>query len=72
MSSTKLGMIDSIIDGEDDQGGIIEAIPKEIRRSYIGKYSEYCCCLMQKSIYHGLMTCTTVLLYKLFDKRKLL
>src|SRR3712207_4119346 len=30
MSSTKLGMIDSIIDGEDnDQGGIIEAIPKD-------------------------------------------
>jgi hypothetical protein len=29
MSSTKLGMMDSIIDGEDDQGGIIEAIPKE-------------------------------------------
>jgi hypothetical protein len=29
MSSTKLGMIDSIVDGEDnDQGGIIEAIPK--------------------------------------------
>ena len=29
MSSTKLGMIDSMIDGEDDQGGIIEAIPKD-------------------------------------------
>jgi Bacterial PH domain len=29
MSSTKLGMIDSLIDGEDDQGGIIEAIPKD-------------------------------------------
>jgi Bacterial PH domain/Short C-terminal domain len=29
MSSTKLGMIDSIVDGEDDQGGIIEAIPKD-------------------------------------------
>jgi hypothetical protein len=30
MSSTKLGMIDSIIDGEDnDQGGVIEAIPKD-------------------------------------------
>jgi hypothetical protein len=29
MSSTKLGMMDSIIDGEDDQGGIIEAIPKD-------------------------------------------
>ena len=29
MSSTKLGMTDSIIDGEDDQGGIIEAIPKD-------------------------------------------
>src|SRR5918995_6980940 len=29
MSSTKLGMIDSIVDGEDnDQGGVIEAIPK--------------------------------------------
>ncbi|HEX6647765.1 MAG TPA: PH domain-containing protein [Nitrososphaeraceae archaeon] len=29
MSSTKLGMMDSIIEGEDDQTGIIEAIPKE-------------------------------------------
>jgi hypothetical protein len=30
MSSTKLGMIDSIVDGEDnDQGGVIEAIPKD-------------------------------------------
>jgi hypothetical protein len=29
MSSTKLGMIDSLIDGEDDQGGVIEAIPKD-------------------------------------------
>jgi hypothetical protein len=29
MSSTRLGMIDSIVDGEDDQGGIIEAIPKD-------------------------------------------
>jgi hypothetical protein len=29
MSSTKLGMMDSIIDGEDDQGGLIEAIPKD-------------------------------------------
>jgi hypothetical protein len=30
MSSTKLGMIDSIVDDEDnDQGGIIEAIPKD-------------------------------------------
>ena len=29
MSSTKLGMMDSMIDGEDDQGGIIEAIPKD-------------------------------------------
>jgi hypothetical protein len=30
MSSTKLGMTDSIVDGEDnDQGGIIEAIPKD-------------------------------------------
>jgi hypothetical protein len=30
MSSTKLGMIDSIVDGEDnDQGGIIEAISKD-------------------------------------------
>jgi hypothetical protein len=29
MSSTKLGMMDSLIDGEDDQGGIIEAIPKD-------------------------------------------
>src|ERR671918_278645 len=29
LSSTKLGMMDSIIDGEDDQGGIIEAIPKD-------------------------------------------
>jgi hypothetical protein len=28
MSSTKLGMMDSLIDGEDDQGGIIEAISK--------------------------------------------
>jgi len=29
MSSTRLGMMDSIVDGEDnDQGGIIEAIPK--------------------------------------------
>ena len=28
MSSTKLGMIDSIVDGEDDQGGVIEAIAK--------------------------------------------
>jgi hypothetical protein len=27
MSSTKLGMMDSLIDGEDDQGGIVEAIP---------------------------------------------
>ena len=30
MSSTKLGMIDSIVDGEDnDQGAVIEAIPKD-------------------------------------------
>ncbi|HKI08891.1 MAG TPA: PH domain-containing protein [Nitrososphaeraceae archaeon] len=29
MSSTRLGMMDSMIDGEDDQGGIIEAIPKD-------------------------------------------
>jgi hypothetical protein len=29
MSSIKLGMMDSMIDGEDDQGGIIEAIPKD-------------------------------------------
>ena len=29
MSSTKLGMMDSIIEGEDDQRGIIEAIPKD-------------------------------------------
>jgi Bacterial PH domain/Short C-terminal domain len=29
VSSTKLGMMDSVIDGEDDQGGIIEAIPKD-------------------------------------------
>ena len=29
MSSTKLGMMDSIIEGEDDQTGIIEAIPKD-------------------------------------------
>jgi hypothetical protein len=29
VSSTKLGMMDSMIDGEDDQGGIIEAIPKD-------------------------------------------
>lgn len=29
MSSTKLGMMNSLIDGEDDQGGIIEAIPKD-------------------------------------------
>lgn len=29
VSSTKLGIMDSLIDGEDDQGGIIEAIPKD-------------------------------------------
>ncbi len=29
MSSTKLGMMDSIVDGEDDEGGVIEAIPKD-------------------------------------------
>ena len=29
LSSTKLGMMDSMIDGEDDQSGIIEAIPKD-------------------------------------------
>jgi hypothetical protein len=29
VSSTKLGMMDSVIDGEDDQGGMIEAIPKD-------------------------------------------
>ena len=29
MSSTKLGMMDSIIEGEDDKTGIIEAIPKD-------------------------------------------
>jgi hypothetical protein len=29
MSSTRLGMMDSIVDGEDDEGGIIEAIPKD-------------------------------------------
>jgi hypothetical protein len=29
MSSTKLGMMDSIVDGEDDQGGVIEAIAKD-------------------------------------------
>jgi hypothetical protein len=29
LSSTKLGMMDSMIDGEDDQGGMIEAIPKD-------------------------------------------
>jgi len=29
VSSTKLGMMDSLIDGEYDQGGIIEAIPKD-------------------------------------------
>src|SRR5215218_10013744 len=30
MSSTRLGMMDGLIDGEDnDQGGIIEAIPKD-------------------------------------------
>jgi hypothetical protein len=29
MSSTRLGMMYSIVDGEDDQGGIIEAIPKD-------------------------------------------
>ena len=30
MSSTKLGMIDSVIEGEDNQTGIIEApIPKD-------------------------------------------
>jgi hypothetical protein len=28
VSSTRLGMMDSLIDEEDDQGGIIEAIPK--------------------------------------------
>ena len=29
MSSTKLGMMDSIVEGEDDTEGIIEAIPKD-------------------------------------------
>ncbi|MDQ3838220.1 MAG: PH domain-containing protein [Thermoproteota archaeon] len=29
VSSTKLGMMDSMIEGEDDPGGIIEAIPKD-------------------------------------------
>jgi hypothetical protein len=29
MSSTRLGMMDSIVDGEDDEAGIIEAIPKD-------------------------------------------
>jgi Bacterial PH domain/Short C-terminal domain len=29
LSSTKLGMMDSLIEGEDDQTGIIEAIPKD-------------------------------------------
>jgi len=29
MSSTKLGMMDSVTEGEDDQSGIIEAIPKD-------------------------------------------
>jgi hypothetical protein len=29
MSSTKLGMMDSIVDGEDDEGGVIEAISKD-------------------------------------------
>jgi hypothetical protein len=29
MSSTKLGMMDSVIEGEDDTEGIIEAIPKD-------------------------------------------
>jgi Bacterial PH domain/Short C-terminal domain len=29
MSPTKLGMIDSIIEGEDDETGIIESIPKD-------------------------------------------
>ncbi len=29
MSSTKLGMMDSIVEGEDDPEGIIEAIPKD-------------------------------------------
>src|SRR5919108_678644 len=29
VSSTKLGTMNSLIDGEDDQGGIIEAIPKD-------------------------------------------
>jgi hypothetical protein len=29
MSSTKLSMMDSIIEGEDDQTGMIEAIPKD-------------------------------------------
>jgi hypothetical protein len=29
MSSTKLGMMDSVVEGEDDHEGIIEAIPKD-------------------------------------------
>ena len=29
MSSNKLGMMDSIVEGEDDPTGIIEAIPKD-------------------------------------------
>ena len=29
MSSTNLGMIDSIVDGEDDQGAVIKAIAKD-------------------------------------------
>jgi Bacterial PH domain len=39
MSSTKLGMIDSLIDGEDDQGGIIEAIPKDKAQDPTGNNS---------------------------------
>lgn len=53
VSSTKLGMMDSMIDGEDDQGGIIEAIPKdkaqdllEIIRSGMQSSSNRTKCLM--------------------------
>jgi hypothetical protein len=39
MSSTKLGMMDSIIEGEDDQTGVIEAIPKDKADRFIGNNS---------------------------------
>ena len=38
MRPTKLGMMDSLIDGEDDQGGIIEAIPKGQGTKSTGNY----------------------------------